>query len=131
MAYPFVVIDDNDFDCLIISKIISLTNKNEEVLVFKEAKAALAHVTALQFSAFNSQWVIVLDILMPEMDGFQFLDEFLKLPHDLQKHFKIIILTLSNNPHTLKRLTNYEAVNAILEKPITLEKLNTTLREIM
>jgi len=131
MIYPFIVIDDSPLDCLIVKKIISFSGKSSDVIVFNDAGKALEHIRSLAENELPPMSVITLDIMMPIMDGFEFLEQFLTLPEEVQQHFKIIILSLSNHPYTIKRLQGYDIVGAIIEKPITIEKLNATLTNIL
>ncbi|WP_345229921.1 response regulator [Olivibacter ginsenosidimutans] len=131
MMYPFIVIDDSPLDCLIVKKIISFSGKSADIVVFNDANKALEHIRALAINQLPPLTIITLDIMMPIMDGFEFLEQFLTLPETVQHHFKIIILSLSNHPYTIKRLQGYSIVEAIIEKPITIEKLNSTLAGVL
>ncbi|MDX3915422.1 MAG: response regulator [Pseudosphingobacterium sp.] len=130
MMFSFLVIDDDDLDGLIAKKFISLTGKAKNVLLMQSGREALDHLAAFELTMVDATWIIVLDLMMPGMDGFQFLDEFSKLPASVKQHFRIMILTLSSDPYRLKKLAHYATVNAVLEKPITLDKLNSTLARI-
>ena len=72
--------------------------------------------------------VVFLDIKMPVMDGWEFLDE--KEEMELCKDIKVAILTSSLHPEDKKRAENYHCVIAYLEKPLTKEKVQTVLHKI-
>ena len=61
---------------------------------------------------------------MPLMDGFQFLDEFERLPDRIKQHCKIVMLTSSINSKDIKRSKRYEYVKEYVNKPLTKDNLN-------
>ncbi|MDM8176768.1 MULTISPECIES: response regulator [Olivibacter] len=122
MKYPFIVIDDSPIDCLIVKKVIGFSGKSSDVKVFNDATLALQYIESNEESLSASISFITLDIMMPIMNGFEFLDKFIDLPKSIQERYKIIILSLSNNEHTIKRLQKYKVIEAIVEKPITMDK---------
>ncbi|AEW00444.1 hypothetical protein A4D02_24250 [Niastella koreensis] len=65
--------------------------------------------------------VIFLDIKMPGIDGFDFLERLKKL--SLEKKIKVVMLTSSVRPEDKLRAFSYKAVIEYLEKPLTSEKV--------
>src|SRR5690606_20147047 len=101
---------------------IGFSGKSSDVKVFNDATLALQYIESNEESLSASISFITLDIMMPIMNGFEFLDKFIDLPKSIQERYKIIILSLSNNEHTIKRLQKYKVIEAIVEKPITMDK---------
>ena len=66
--------------------------------------------------------IILLDIYMPFMNGFQFLDKFEKLEVFKLKYIKIIMLSVSLNPSDKQKAIERGCIGFI-EKPLTKEKL--------
>jgi CheY-like chemotaxis protein len=67
--------------------------------------------------------LIFLDIDMPLMDGFQFLDEFEKLSDYIKNNCAIIMLTSSVNPQDLSKAKKSHFVKKYINKPLTQEAL--------
>ena len=67
--------------------------------------------------------VIFLDINMPGMNGWEFLDEFNNLTHHVKTRCKIFMLTSSIDPSDIKKSQTYSTVKDFITKPLTKEKL--------
>jgi CheY-like chemotaxis protein len=63
--------------------------------------------------------LIFLDIKMPVMDGFEFLDEYRLLAPEFPEQAIIAMLTSSMSQFDLNRLQQYESVSKFLNKPLT------------
>jgi CheY-like chemotaxis protein len=129
MRLTFIVIDDSELDCFIIKRIIQHIDEDFVVLTYHNAVDALnamkkAGAEAPYFS------MVFLDLKMPVMNGFQFLDEFEKLPSAVKERHRILILSTTRNPSDISRLMSYDMVDSIIEKPITKEKLYSLLSDL-
>jgi CheY-like chemotaxis protein len=110
-----VLIDCNDIDNFINRKILENYGATN-VIVFKCANNALSYLkeTSIKYQR------ILIDIHLPVMDGFEFIDKFYEL--DLHKtQGKICILSASINP--LHKEKSEEKKIKFIDKPLTIEKL--------
>lgn len=113
-------LDDNYFHTLVIKEvdaaeeIISCTD-GEDALHFLQQKGKYA----LEDQAYPQPELIFLDINMPRMDGWTFLEEYNKLA----SHFKggpvIIMLTTSPHPEDRRRAEAYNLLDQFITKPLT------------
>jgi DNA-binding response OmpR family regulator len=73
--------------------------------------------------------IVILDLIMPEVDGFSFLAsvDALKKAGTFTKMPRIIVLTVITNFAELKRLTNFECLHAVLKKPFNPSELDCHL----
>lgn len=118
----FIVIDDSKLDCFIAEKIIKSTGKCESIKSFLQAREALDYVSKAVVDA-QSQTIILVDIQMPVMNGFEFVEAFEKLPKEISSNYTIYIITSSINENDLDRVHNYSSVKQFLNKPLTSNNL--------
>jgi CheY-like chemotaxis protein len=117
-----MLIDDNEIDNLINQKMIEAASVTENIYTHTGAKSAiefLKNMEKLDVAEKVLPDVIFLDIDMPLMDGFQFLDEFEKLTAVAKKKCKIVMLTSSINPQDFNRSKKYDNVKLYLNKPLS------------
>lgn len=118
-----MLIEDSNIDNFINSKVLELTHFAENVIVKLSAMSALKYFNEEVKNEADVPDVIFLDIRMPEMDGFQFLESFEKLPDHIKSKPKIIMLSSSIDAFDQNRAAENEKVFKYISKPLTKENL--------
>ena len=113
-----MLIDEDEIDNIINQKIIESNNFSEKVQVFQTGSEALDFLRSNAKIAENLPDLIFLDINMPIMDGFQFLEEFEKLDTQILDKSKIIMLSSSISPRDIDRAASNRFVKKYLNKPL-------------
>jgi two-component system, chemotaxis family, chemotaxis protein CheY len=109
-----LVVDDDAGSLAALADILSL--EGYLVLTMSNGREALDHLQADD----DPPALIILDLFMPVMDGWQFLAEMKADPRLSQLHIPVIVVTAFN--------AKVEEANAVIRKPIDLERLLHTLK---
>lgn len=128
-----LLIDDNVADNVfhtIILKEAAVCNYIRSVTSGQNALEYLIKSGELnQLESFPKPDLIYLDINMPGMDGFEFLEEYKKLNEKLTANVKIIMLTTSLNPDDQKRSLANPSLTEFQNKPLTVEIVRATIEK--
>lgn len=121
------LIDDDEATNFFHRMLIKKTGTTDQVLVFQGAMNALDYFKKDEELLIPD--LILLDLNMPVMDGWDFLDEFANLPEAVNNRTKVVILTTSPNPEEVKRAKNHKFVSGFKTKPFTPEKMQEILMD--
>ncbi len=123
MAYKKVIlVDDDAFTNQLYKLMLEDMQIAEEVITFCEGGDALDFLWANNTEPLFEHEVnlLLLDLKMPGMDGFAFMEKLFKLP--LKQRFKVAVVTSSVNLDDIERVKTYN-VDGFIHKPFTKEKL--------
>ncbi|WP_295335752.1 response regulator [Flavobacterium sp.] len=118
------LVDDDDTFVYITKKIIEKTNYVKEIRVFGNGLEALNYLKENLNSEYQLPEVIFLDLSMPIMDGWQFLDEFSHLKNKRKDKIIIYICSSSISPHDIIKAKKMSSVSDFIIKPVTKDKFS-------
>lgn len=118
-----LLVDDNKADNFFHKIILQKAGFSGNVLEFFYAEQALDFLKA------NTTEVelILLDINMPRMNGFEFLEAYDQLSTNQKAKAVVIMLTTSLNPADKSRAVNFSDVKGFFNKPLTLENVKVLI----
>ena len=122
-----MLLDDNELDNFINQKMIEAAHFASRIYVNTSSKSALEFLNNLSILSSDSNGIfpeiIFVDLNMPMMDGFQFIENLKKNLPEKFDSLKMAILTSSNNPNDRQRAAGISKNIVFLNKPLSQEML--------
>lgn len=122
------IIDDDSIFVFATKRLMEIAHFCEEVVVYRNGREALDGFALLLQQGVTLPDVIFLDINMPILDGFQFLEMFSAWP--LPAPVNLYMVTSSINPEDMQKAAAYSLVRRYISKPLSLDSLEQIATEI-
>lgn len=123
------LIDDDETFIYISKRLLKGIDNIKQIEVFNNGLDALNYIKSNSKNPELLPEIIFLDLSMPIMDGWQFLEEFINLnPTDLKKII-IYICSSSISPHDINRAKSISAVTDYIIKPLCKEDFGRLINE--
>lgn len=118
-------VDDDPITLMLCKKVIIKANFSNTILTAKNGEDALQYFDSIIAQKEKKlPQLIFLDLNMPVMDGWEFLDNFNTKKYSEVNSTRIIILSSTIDPEDLQKSKKYPMVIDFLSKPITINMLN-------
>lgn len=117
------IIDDDPMTSFYIKRLAELGELASIISIFDQARGAADYLLHHKKSVEHLPDYILLDIYMPELDGWGFLKQFADIKDSLEKKIEVCIITSSNHRADRERAEALPFVKAYVQKPLTLEAL--------
>jgi CheY-like chemotaxis protein len=128
-----LLVDDDDICNFVTKEIVDDMGIAREVCTALNGQQALDLINEkavnAELNGFFKPLLIFLDINMPVMDGFEFLDEFERLDASLRENIYIVMLTSSTDDEDI-RVAKMHTISGYIPKPLTEEKLKEVVDKI-
>jgi CheY-like chemotaxis protein len=121
-----LLVDDDQIFNFLSTKTLERMGVAEEIHVALNGEEALALLNNYYQGSLSLPDVILLDLNMPIMDGFGFLEAFKRLSLPRMDRIKIVIVSSSQDPRDIEKARELGVVH-YLSKPLTEEKLRSVL----
>ena len=123
MDKSIFVIDDCQLNLSIAKFIINRYSFFDKITCYSEAQKALEDIVCNRNNKILLPDVLLLDLNMPVMDGWLFLDRYKEINTSLVKEIDIYILSSSTDAREIQRSKQYDCVKGFFSKPLTPEML--------
>lgn len=132
MTKPFIIclIDDDDIYKYTITRTIKTNKLARKILMFSNGEEALEFMIDNVGNNQNLPDVIFLDINMPILDGFQFMEEYVKIKPRVGKEVTIYMVSSSVDPVDLAQAKQISEISDYIIKPITPEQLSAIVETL-
>jgi CheY-like chemotaxis protein len=123
MHPTFLIVDDSYIDRLVTSMQIKRTFGTESVIEVASGQAGLEWLVA----SGGETIVIVLDIMMPKMNGFEFLDRLERLDANIRDRCVVVMLSSTIDERDRERAQQHPNVKKLLSKPLSPNELKDVI----
>ena len=118
-----VLIDDDEVANFIYGKVIANAEISQDITTFQSASDGLDYINRCIEGKEKLPQIIFLDINMPVMNGWDFLNEYKKVPTHIRNQINIFMLSSSLYQEDIDKAKSFKEVNDYITKPLTKEKL--------
>ena len=124
-----MLIDDDEATNFFNEMVIKQSGMVENVTCLQSGQEGLDYLTSDNKDANPTPDLIFLDINMPGMNGWEFLDNYKLIHAEHQSKQIIIMLTTSLNPEDEKRASNIEEITTYKHKPLSKEVIEEIIEK--
>jgi CheY-like chemotaxis protein len=129
-----ICIDDDPIALMLSKLVLAKSSIESEVITATSGKDAMDYLNDNEVINKNKSskkgLLILLDLNMPVMDGWEFLKQFSQKLMDQYNNTKIVLLTSSLDPNDVKKSKDFSLILDFLPKPLTNEALNSIIAKL-
>lgn len=124
------IIDDDHIFIYGVKRLMEETSFCDNLIIYQNGQDALDDLKDKATQGMNLPSIIFLDLNMPMMTGWEFLDEYLQLENQAAAQSKVYIVSSSIDPKDLLRIKDYSVIRNYILKPVTTDDLQNIIIEL-
>lgn len=124
-----LLVDDDEATNYIHTMIIQQADCAETIKAVQSGYEALEYLVEKVGGEYPQPDFIFLDVNMPGMNGWEFLEEYEKLPDEKKGNIVVVMLTTSLNPDDADKAKKIGTINGFKSKPLTVEMVQDLVKE--
>jgi CheY-like chemotaxis protein len=113
-----LLIDDDPIFVFLLKKALQTIDSTLTIDIFSDGEKAISYLYSIKDSETLVPDIIFLDLNMPVLDGWGFLDEYSVLSEQLGKKIELYILSSSISPEDVRHASDYPVIMDYLIKPL-------------
>lgn len=126
----FHLVDDNDIDIAVNVKLLNLAKISQHISTYTSAVKFLDYIQQHADTFKTGSHVVLLDIMMPVMDGFACLAALEQLDSAIVSHINVFMLSSSIDRNNIMKAEQHAIVKRVLEKPLDVYLLKMALEDV-
>lgn len=124
-----MLVDDDDISNFVTKDAIAEAGITEEIFIAMNGEEGLKILEEKVKEKSLRPMLVFLDINMPVMDGFEFLESYSGMPEEIQDSTHIVMLTSSTDDEDVRR-AKLHTISGYIPKPLTKEKLEEVISKL-
>ncbi|MBS3914215.1 MAG: response regulator [Bacteroidetes bacterium] len=126
MKNHYIIIDDESLHNLICEVNIKKADSNSKTISFTYPPEAISYLRK-EYRKKSAEMIVLVDLVMPEMDGIEVLEELSTFIHPGFDHIHVYVLSSSIEEELIEQAKSFPLVRGFIEKPLTTEKIEELL----
>lgn len=129
--FRFIFVDDDLIALMLAEKLIKGFNEYTETLTFSSAKELLKFLRQ-EYNLMNdmTSTVLITDLHMPEIDGFELLDSIEKIGNTIKEQLNAFVLSAAASSEEIEKVLSYKWVKGFYCKPLSIEEIEQIIKRI-
>ncbi|NIJ53631.1 response regulator [Dyadobacter arcticus] len=123
----FIIIDDSVFDLFTQEKLLLKSGLATRVLTFGSAEQALDYLNLLDGTIRKT--IILLDLQMPGLNGFEFTEQFALLSENMRSNIYLFMISSTVDPSDIAEAESNQYIIKLLAKPLDIQELTNYLNQ--